>query len=121
MKRSITIILICLSSITLSKGQTWQLHQQRSNLELSDLHFINTSTGFVFGDSAISGAMITGVVLKTPDGRTTWTAYTLGNPNYRTAKAHILNANEIFSAGRNGVGNTGLFIKSIDGGWSWQN
>ena len=121
MKKIILSVIVSLAGIPFGYTQTWQLHQQRNNLELSDLHFLDSSTGFVFGDSAIGGAMITGVVLKTTDGGSNWITYTLGNSDYRTTKACVLNANELFSAGRNGGGNDGLFIKSVDGGATWTN
>ncbi|MBL0339693.1 MAG: T9SS type A sorting domain-containing protein [Bacteroidetes bacterium] len=121
MKKIILTIIVCLVILKTGQAQSWQLQQQRNNLELSDLHFLDSSNGFIFGDSAIGGALITGVVLKTFDGGTTWNTYTLGNSNYRTTKACVLNANELFSAGRNGGGNDGLFIKSVDGGATWTN
>lgn len=118
MKKILYVITLLLTTQVVH-SQNWQLNQLRNNLELSDVHFLNSQEGFFFGDSAISGALITGVVIKTTDGGQTWNTLTLGNPNYRIAKAHVLNSNELFGAGRSGGGNTGLFIKSMDGGNSW--
>ncbi len=118
MKKFIYLIAFLLTTQIIS-AQNWQLNQLRNNLELSDVHFLNSQTGFVFGDSTVSGALITGVVIKTIDAGQSWSTIPLGNPNYRIAKASVLNSNELFGAGRSGGGNTGLFIKSNDGGNSW--
>ena len=121
LQKTTLAVFICLSISQFILAQNWQLLHHRDNIEMLDMHFIDQSIGFVFGDSSISGTVITGVVLKTNDGGTSWSTYTLGNPNYSTTKAYALNANEIFSAGRSGGGNNGLFIKSVDGGASWTN
>ena len=118
MKKILYVIALFLTTQMLS-AQNWQLNQLRNNLELSDVHFMNSQTGFVFGDSTVSGTFITGVVIKTYDGGQSWSTIALGNPNYRITKACLLNSNELFGAGRSGGGNTGLFIRSNDGGNSW--
>jgi photosystem II stability/assembly factor-like uncharacterized protein len=100
-------------------SQTWSLHQQRPDLELSDIEFLNANEGFVFGDSIVNGVDVAATILKTTDGGLNWTTSVLSNPNYSITKSFFLNSLEGFIAGRNGGGNSGLFLKTIDGGVTW--
>jgi photosystem II stability/assembly factor-like uncharacterized protein len=121
MKKLLSIIGILSLCFQTVKSQTWSLHQHRADLEFSDIEFLNSSDGFVFGDSSINGVFITVAILKTTDGGQNWTTYALGNSNYRITKSFFLNSTEGFAAGRNGGGNTGLFLKTVDGGATWTN
>lgn len=121
MKKLLSIIALLSLNYCPVKSQTWSLHQQRPNLELSDIKFLNANEGFVFGDSIVNGVDIAAVILKTIDGGQNWTTGLLSNPNYSITKSFFLNSNEGFIAGRAGGGNTGLFLKTLDGGITWIN
>jgi photosystem II stability/assembly factor-like uncharacterized protein len=103
-------------------AQQWQLQSSYPNIEFNDIHFISTDTGYVFGDSSLSGAFIKGVVMRTIDQGATWFELNFGSPDYRVFDSYII-GNNIYAAGRSaaGGGNLGLFVRSTDGGNSWQN
>ncbi len=121
MKKLLSLVALLSLMYHSVKSQTWSLHQQRANLEFTDIKFLNANEGFVFGDSLISGVSIAAVILKTVDGGQTWSTSVLSNPNYSISKTFFLNSNEGFIAGRAGGGNSGLFLKTIDGGTTWIN
>lgn len=84
---TVWLIVILIST----QAQTWQVHQQRPDLEFSDIKFLNANEGYVFGDSSVNGVFIAGTILKTTDGGQIWTTYTLGNANYKIKKSFFLN------------------------------
>lgn len=118
--KNVTISLyfiLCLTGIGFS--QSWLLHMQRPDLEMTDIGFINPSQGYIIADSSSNGTLVTGAFIKTTDGGQTWTNHTFGNSAYTINKAFFINSQEGFAAGRNGGGNNGLFIKTTDGGYTW--
>lgn len=110
------LCIISFSFYNVQSQQVWSLNQYRPALEFSDIEFLDAGVGFVFADSSIGA-----IVLKTNDGGQTWSTYELGNPDYSIEKAFFLNASEGYAVGRNGGGNNGLFIKTLDGGATWVN
>ncbi|MBL0259272.1 MAG: T9SS type A sorting domain-containing protein [Bacteroidetes bacterium] len=116
----ILLLMLCVD-VTGAHAQVWTLHRSYPEMEFSDVKFLNNDEGFVVGDSALNGIFITTVIFKTVDGGQSWASYNLGNPNQRITKSYFLNSSEGFAAGRNGGGNNGLFLKTIDGGMTWTN
>ncbi|MEO5569479.1 MAG: T9SS type A sorting domain-containing protein [Bacteroidia bacterium] len=122
MKRKIVLIGILQALIfSTAYSQSWMLQLHVPEVEFNEINFVDANTGWAFGDSSFAGTFITGVVLKTNNHGTTWIQQNFGSPDYRIFASSILNLNEIFAAGRDasGSGNTGLFVKSGDGGITW--
>jgi photosystem II stability/assembly factor-like uncharacterized protein len=119
--KNIIIPFILILFFNTSKAQNWVLQHSVPGVEFNEINFYDSNTGWAFGDSALSGTFIKGLVLKTTDHGLTWTEQFFPTPDYRIFSSCILNQNEIFVAGRNGGagGNSGLFSKSTDGGNSW--
>ena len=119
MNRSSLLFLSLIAMPFVAGSQTWQLQHQRPDLELSDCHFQDNQNGYVAGDSSVSGAFISSVILITNDGGQNWNTVSVNNPAYRIKKICVLSTGEIFAAGRGSGGNNGMFTKSVDGGISW--
>lgn len=100
-------------------AQTWNLQNQFQNIEPGDMHFIDDNTGFIIADSTQNGIFVTTVCISTQDGGQTWSHSPLNNASGNTFKCYFLNANEGFIAGRGAGGNSGMFMKTTNGGTSW--
>lgn len=100
-------------------AQTWNLQNQLQNINPSDMHFIDNNTGFIIADSTQNGTFVTTVCISTHDGGQTWSHSSINNANGNTFKCYFLNANEGFIAGRGAGGNSGMFMKTTDGGNTW--
>ncbi|MBL7923760.1 MAG: T9SS type A sorting domain-containing protein, partial [Bacteroidia bacterium] len=57
--------------------------------------------------------------LVTNDGGATWAHHSLNSTSNRVVKGHFINAQEGFVAGRGSGGNSGMFMKTTDGGYTW--
>jgi photosystem II stability/assembly factor-like uncharacterized protein len=102
-------------------GQSWNLQVSFPDTEPSDLLFIDDANGFVLADSSTNGQFITSLLIKTMDGGQTWQHLPINNMTGNSFKCSFLNSNEGFIAGRGPGGNSGMFMKTIDGGLSWTN
>jgi photosystem II stability/assembly factor-like uncharacterized protein len=100
-------------------AQTWNLQNQFQNIEPGDMHFIDDNTGFIIADSTQNGTFITTVCITTQNGGQSWSHFPLNNANGNTFKCYFLNANEGFIAGRGAGGNSGMFMKTTNGGSTW--
>jgi photosystem II stability/assembly factor-like uncharacterized protein len=124
MKKLFTLLsLYIVSNLATVKAQSWVLQLHVQGVEFNEINFIDENTGWAFGDSSLNGIFITGLVMKTTDHGVNWIQQDFGSPDYRVFATSILNSSEIFAAGRNaaGSGNSGIFVKSTDGGNSWTN
>lgn len=59
---------------TIDGGQTWELQKQSGSEGYDWVFFIDKNTGWIVGDSSISGSVIANMY-KTTDGGETWTNY----------------------------------------------
>ncbi len=100
-------------------AQNWNLLHQFQNVEPGDMHFTDDYTGFIIADSTQNGNFVTTVCIATIDGGQTWSHHPVNNTAGNNFKCYFLNANEGFIAGRGSGGNTGMFMKTTDGGYSW--
>ncbi len=106
MKRLFTLLSVCLFPSVLL-AQTWSPQNSGTVADLSDVHFISETTGFVVADL--------GLLLKTTDGGDTWTSQTLG------AGAFDLEGIDFSPSGATGIIATGdgPVFRSIDAGATW--
>eukprot|EP00854_Cymbomonas_tetramitiformis_P004378 gene4378-5384_t len=94
-------------------GKTWIIQQPNVlNMEMQDLHFFNSSVGWVVG--GYLGSLEAGKILRTQDGGETWqwSSYTPATPLYTVF---------FTSDGRAGwaAGAQGRLLYSGDGGVGW--
>ncbi len=90
---------------TSNTGGNWTVQNHPTTAALRSSHFINSSTGWVVGD--------TGTILKTTDGGTNWIQQT-SNTTERLKDVFFIDA-------LNGVvvGENGMILKTTDGGTHW--
>ncbi|MEO8150482.1 MAG: YCF48-related protein [Bacteroidia bacterium] len=100
-------------------GQTWSVINMSTHARaLVDAWFINTDTGFVSGQEAVTGM---GVILKTTDGGITWTkVYATNYYNDYCWKLFFTATGIGYASVESTVSGVSQILKSTDGGDTWQ-
>ncbi len=106
MKRLLTLLAFCLLP-GFASAQTWTPQNSGTSAILSDVHFINPSTGFAVADA--------GLIVRTTDGGDTWTSQTIGGG------AFDLEGIDFSPSGATGIIATGdgPVFRSADSGATW--
>ncbi len=124
MKKNYIKLLFCFSLFTSGiYAQTWNNQYNEPTLEFNKLLFLDQNVGWAFADSAFNGTFISGNLYHTTNHGAVWNRMDMGANNYRIFAASLVGAQHIFAGGRdaNFGGNTGLFVKSNNGGVTWTN
>ena len=96
-----------LLSVNISAQGGWSSLSTSYLGNFKDVYFINSTTGF-----AVGGNNTNGVIYKTTNGGTSWTATTKNGTSLESV--WFVNSNEGYVAGSNGK-----IFKTIDGGGTW--
>ena len=115
MKKLIVIFLLLVTNYSLLNAQSgWFVQQSNVPLDLFDVRFVNSQTGFAVGDS--------GRVLKTTNGGELWTYQILSQYNTQPIKSvFFINQNTgwITGGNANGIFSSLGILKTTDAGISW--
>ncbi len=101
---------------TSNGGTNWELITKSvttANADLSDIFFIDDSTGWVCGSDGTRLGGYNGIILKTTNGGNSWTKLIINNTGQLNSIYFIDHLNG-FAAGRGGT-----ILKTTDGGTSW--
>jgi len=97
---------------TSNGGQTWVAKLNNSMLQLNNVFFINSTTGWVVGDN---GVFVTGKVFKTTDAGENWVEQILlGESVISLSDIQFINENIGLT-----VGSGGKIFRTTDGGNTW--
>jgi photosystem II stability/assembly factor-like uncharacterized protein len=96
---------------TTNGGETWTSQTSGTTVDLWDVFFANTDTGFVVGGDWSSNTV--GIILRTTNGGVTWTKQDIPKKNC---------LNKVFFSDINigtAVGNDGTILRTWNGGVTW--
>ena len=111
MKQFYIIFVVTLSLMNSAMSQ-WVTLSSGTSINLYDVFFTDSNTGYAVGDS--------GIILKTINAGETWSALSSGT-NYDLNSIHFPAPNIGYAVGDgyNGSVHEGIILKTIDGGTTW--
>jgi photosystem II stability/assembly factor-like uncharacterized protein len=105
---------------TTNGGSSWSIQTTDTLYPLKAIYFINSQEGWCVGGDydTITYEGINGVILKTTNGGTTWTAIIDSAP-FELWDVHFIDNQKGIAVGYKNATSYGLILKTYDGGNSW--
>ncbi len=105
---------------TTNGGSSWTIQSAPVSGSLRSIYFINPNEGWIVGGDydTINHQGINGLILRTTNGGTTWTAQ-VSNAMYQFNGVHFINNLNGWVCGLKDSASPGVFFKTTDGGNTW--
>ncbi len=105
---------------TTNGGTSWTTQTAPVSGSLKSIFFLNSNEGWIVGGEydSLTGQGRNGLILKTTNGGTNWTAQ-LSNAPYDLYSVHFINNLNGWVCGFKDTASPGLFLKTTDGGNTW--